>query len=214
MVNSVHLVQQTRLHRQHQHSPPAPPTDTPVPPTATNTPIPGTCTTYSSADTPISMPNGTATINSNIAVSGSGTIDDVNVSVNMPHAWPGDLIFSVTNQGTGTAVTIIDQPGVPASTYGCSSDDIDATLDDEAGTPVEGVCAGSPPAIGGTFSPNNPLSAFDGENGNGTWTLTVEDTYTSADAGSLSSWSVEICTVGASPNRHACAANRYASTTN
>lgn len=180
------------------------PTNTPAPPTATNTPapptatpVPGTCTTYTSSDTPINLPNGTTSISSNIAVAGSGTIGDVNVSVNMPHAWPGDLIFTVAK--SGTAVTIIDRPGVPASTYGCSTDNIVATLDDEASLSVESQCAGSPPAINGTFIPNNPLSAFDGQSGNGTWTLTVADAYTSADTGSLASWSVEICTAGASP---------------
>src|SRR5690606_14566350 len=86
------------------------PTNTPVPPTntptatntatATNTPAPGTCTTYTSSDTPINLPNGTTSISSNIAVAGSGTIGDVNVSVNMPHAWPGDLIFTVAKSGT------------------------------------------------------------------------------------------------------------------
>lgn len=176
-------------------------TSTTVPPTATatSTTIPGTCTTYTSSNVPISLPNGTTSINSNLSVAGSGTIDDVNVSVDMPHAWPGDLSFTLTHQDTGTAVTIIDRPGVPASTWGCSTDDIDVTLDDEAGTAVENQCAGSPPAISGTHSPNNPLSAFDGENGNGTWVLTVADAYTSGDAGTLNGWSVEICTVGVVP---------------
>ena len=175
------------------------PTNTSVPPTATNTPEPGTCVTYNSTNVPVSLPNGTASITSNLSVSGSGTIDDVNVSVDMPHAWPGDLTFTLTHQDTGTAVTIIDRPGLPASTWGCSTDDINATLDDEASTAIEGVCAGSPPAIAGTFSPNNALSAFDGENGNGTWVLTVADAYTSGDAGTLNGWSVEICTVGVLP---------------
>lgn len=175
------------------------PTNTSPPPTPTNTAVPGSCTTYSSSDTPISLPNGTASINSNVSVSGSGTIDDVNVSIDMPHAWPGDLIFTLTHQDTGTAVTVIDRPGVPASTYGCSTDDILATLDDEAATAVENQCNANPPAISGSVSPNNALSAFDGENGNGTWVLTVDDAYTSADAGTLDAWSVEICTVGAAP---------------
>ena len=184
-----------------------PPTPTPTSPPATitptspptDTPEPGSCVTYNSTNVPVNMPNGTASISSNLSVGGSGTIDDVNVSVNMPHAWPGDLSFTLTHQDTGTAVQIIDRPGVPASTWGCSTDDINATLDDEAGTAVESTCAGSPPAISGSLSPNNALSAFDGENGNGTWVLTVNDAYTSGDAGSLNGWSVEICTVGVLP---------------
>ena len=50
-----------------------------------------------------------------------------------------------------------------------------ATLDDEAATPVEGVCGGGTPTISGTFRPNNPLLAFDGLNASGLWTLAVQD---------------------------------------
>ncbi|MCO5190544.1 MAG: proprotein convertase P-domain-containing protein [Anaerolineae bacterium] len=170
--------------------PTATPTNTPEP---TATPLPQTCTTYTASDTPIALPNGTSSISSNIAVSGSGSILDVNVDVDMAHVYVGDLGFTLTHQDTSNAVTIIDRPGVPASTYGCSGDDILATLDDGASSPVENECAGSIPTINGTFSPNNALAAFNGENGNGTWTLTVEDFYTSADAGTLNGWSVEIC---------------------
>lgn len=179
------------------NTPPPPPTNTPGPsPTPTNTAVAPVCVTYSSSDTPINMPNGVSSIASNISVGGtSGTISDVNVSVDNPHAWVGDLIFTVGSP-SGTNVTIIDQPGVPASSFGCSGDDILATLDDDAAAPVENQCAGSVPTINGTFSPNNPLSNFNGLNADGTWTLTIQDTYTSADAGSLDSWSIEICTTG------------------
>ncbi|MBE2220519.1 MAG: hypothetical protein IAF02_03210 [Anaerolineae bacterium] len=173
------------------------PSNTPPPPTATNTPLPQTCTTYSSTDTPISLPNGTSSINSIINVGSTGTIADVNVSVNMQHVWVGDLIFSVS-KGSSSA-TIIDRPGVPASTYGCSGDNILATLDDSAAQPVENQCAGSVPTINGTFAPNNPLNVFNGQSSNGNWTLTVQDAYIAADAGALNGWSVEICTVGGGP---------------
>lgn len=173
---------------------PGPTNTPPPPPTATNTPAPGSCTTFSSNDTPIALPNGTSSIASTINVGLSGTIADVNVSVDMPHAWVGDLIFDVSN-GSST-VRIIDQPGAPASTFGCSGDDILATLDDGAASAIENQCAGSVPTINGTFSPNNGLSAFNGQAAAGSWTLTVIDTYTQADAGSLDGWSVEICTDG------------------
>jgi subtilisin-like proprotein convertase family protein len=164
-----------------------------TPPPPTPTPPPSACVTYTSSDVPISLPNGTSSISSNLTVSGATTIGDLNVSVNMPHAWVGDLSMVLTHQGTGTSVTILDRPGVPASTYGCSGDNIDATLDDEAGAPVENQCAGGTPTINGTFSPNNALSAFDGQSGNGTWVLQVTDSYTSADAGTLNGWSIEVC---------------------
>ncbi|MCI0580726.1 MAG: M36 family metallopeptidase [Chloroflexi bacterium] len=167
------------------------PTDTP--------PGPQTCTTYNSLDVPKSLPNGTSSVASNLSISGSSTIADLNASVNMTHPWVGDLRMVLTHQNTGTSVTIIDRPGVPASTYGCSGDNIATTLDDEASAPVENQCAGGTPTINGTFTPNQALSAFDGQSGNGTWVLTVYDHYTSADAGTLNSWSVRICTAGTAP---------------
>lgn len=86
----------------------------------------------------------------------------------------------------------VKQLGITASTYGCSNDDILATLDDEAALPA-GDQRGSP-ALSGSFTPNNTLSAFDGESGNGTWQLAVTDSYTSADSGTLNSWSMTVYT--------------------
>jgi subtilisin-like proprotein convertase family protein len=164
-----------------------------APPPPTPTPPPSACVTYTSSNVPISLPNGTSSISSNLTVSGATNIGDLNMSVNMAHVWVGDLSMVLTHQNTGTSVTILDRPGVPASTYGCSGDDIDATLDDEAAASVENQCAGGTPTISGTFSPNNALSTFDGQSGNGTWTLQVIDNYTSADAGTLNGWSIEVC---------------------
>jgi subtilisin-like proprotein convertase family protein len=151
------------------------------------------CTTYTSTNVPIALPNGTTSISSQLTVGPSVTIGDLDVTVNMAHAWPGDLSMVLTHQSTGTAVTFLDRPGVPASTYGCSTDNIQATLSDEAALPVENQCNGSAPAISGTFSPNNALTAFDGQSSSGTWQLTVTDNYTSADAGTLNGWSITVC---------------------
>lgn len=168
-----------------------PPACTGPQPTPTATPGTISCTTYSSGDVPKNLPNGTSSISSVLNVSGSDDIVDLNVDVNMSHDWVGDVRMVLNHSGTN--VTIIDRPGVPASTYGCSNDDIVATLDDAASSPVENQCAGGSPTINGTFSPNQALSAFNGTDANGTWTLNVYDHYTSADPGTLNSWSVEVC---------------------
>jgi choice-of-anchor B domain-containing protein len=119
----------------------------------------------------------------------TGTISDVNVSLDISHTWVGDLIVAIEHVDTGTNVTIVDQPGAPPGD-GCSGDDIDAILDDEAGSPVESACSSTPPAIGGTFSPNNPLDAFDGENLNGTWRISISDAFSTADDGILNEWCI------------------------
>jgi len=153
---------------------------------------PPACVTYTSTDVPIALPNGTTAISSQLTLGSAGTIADLDVTVDMAHAWVGDLSMVLTHQDTGTAVTIIDRPGVPASSYGCSNDNILATLDDEASLPAENQCG--TPALSGSLTPNNALSAFDGESGSGTWQLTVTDNYTSADAGTLNGWSITVCT--------------------
>ena len=141
------------------------------------------CNTPSSA-IPDNDPTGVA---DNMNVSFPGTISDISLFIEADHTWVGDLSFTLEHVDTGTAVTVYDRPGVPNSTFGCSSNDIDAVLDDTATLPVEDQCNSLPPAIQGTFSPNNPLSAFNGEGFSGDWQLTAVD-HASGDTGTLVEW--------------------------
>ena len=128
-------------------------------------------------------------VSSDLAVTDQGLILDLIVGVGITHTWVGDLIVTLTHVDTGTAVTIIDRPGVPISSFGCSRNDISAFLADAAATPVETECADATPTIDGTFIPNNPLSAFDGEDLGGTWRLTVTDNAL-PDTGFLEEWAL------------------------
>ncbi len=129
--------------------------------------------------------NDPAGVTDDLVIGATGTLTDVNVSIVATHTYVGDLAFTLTHVDTGTAVTIIDRPGVPNSTYGCDLDNIDALLDDEGGAgPVESAC---PPTGGLDYTPNNPLTAFDGENLSGTWRLKASDAF-SGDTGTLDSW--------------------------
>lgn len=138
---------------------------------------------------PDNDPNGTV---DPLGVADSYLIGDLNVSVNATHTWVGDLIFTLEHQDTGTTVTFIDRPGVPAGTFGCSGDDIDAEIDDEAVLPVEDECGAGVPTILGSFIGGDPansglMAAFDGEDITGTWNLTVSDNA-GGDTGTVNGW--------------------------
>jgi len=113
-------------------------------------------------------------------------ITDLDVNLDIAHTWVGDLVVTVESPA-GTMVTIVDQMGVPASTFGCDEDDLLVTLDDEATDPIEDECSGSP--ITGSFIPNNSLDVFDGESTLGDWILTVTDDV-GGDDGNLNAWGI------------------------
>ena len=150
----------------------------------------GTSTSTGSGALNTAIPDGLGTgipgaaATHTINVGAGGTIDDVDIDLVVNHTWTGDLI--VTVEHGGTTVTVIDRPGVPASTFGCSADNWNITLDDEAGSDIESQCLTN---LAGSFSPNNPLSAFDGMDMSGDWTISITDNA-GADTGSLVSWGV------------------------
>ena len=123
---------------------------------------------------------------SNVLTGSSGVLTDLNVRLEATHSWVGDLKMTLTHGVT--TVAVVDRPGVPASTNGCSANDVAVTADDEGsdGT-IEAACAGSPPAVTGVRTPNEALSAFDGQDFAGSWTLTVSDNA-GADLGNLTRW--------------------------
>ena len=127
-----------------------------------------------------------AGVSTTITVADTGSVLDMNVDLDIEHTWVGDLIVTLESP-MGTSVTLIDQMGVPASTFGCSNNDLLVTLDDEAGAPIEDECTGSP--ITGSFIPNEALSAFDGEEVNGDWILTISDNA-GGDTGMLNAWTL------------------------
>jgi subtilisin-like proprotein convertase family protein len=133
-------------------------------------------------------------------ISQSQVITDLNVYVDMTHTWIGDVDLQLTHGAT--SVRFFDRPGVPASTFGCSGDNMDNTFDDEGTINAENGCMNSTPAYpaGATLIPNNPLSAFDGANINGTWTLLARD-LVSADTGTVNTLCLQVpaSTGGGSP---------------
>lgn len=131
--------------------------------------------------------NNPAGVSSEFTLNNTTQINDLNVTVLVNHTWVGDLILDLTHVESGTTVRFVDRPGRTTTGFGCSGDNIDATLDDEAALPVENQCQPTTPTIQGTFIPNNPLAAFDGETVAGTWRLTAIDAAAGA-SGQLVEW--------------------------
>jgi hypothetical protein len=71
--------------------------------------------------------------------------------------------------------------------FGCSENDMNVVLDDEAGSSIEDQCAAG---LSGTYSPEpGSLAGFVGGDAAGTWTLNVVDNA-GGDLGTLVSWSL------------------------
>ncbi len=137
--------------------------------------------------------NNPAGIMSVINVASQGTVQDLDVKLNITHTWVGD--FCISLEHNGIVVNMIQRPGAAGachagSPFGCSQNNyVDIILDDEgAGGTIEAKCslnATSPP----NYTPNEPLSAFDGQDIQGSWTLTVIDNG-GGDIGTLNSWCI------------------------
>ena len=108
------------------------------------------------------------------------TISDLNVVVNVTHTYDSDLIISLKSP-TGVVSTLSYRRG------GSGDNFLSTIFDDEA---TKAISSGVAPFTG-SFKPETLLSAFDGLNARGVWTLTVEDKAT-YDKGSLKNWAISL----------------------
>ena len=135
----------------------------------------------------LAIPDFNPTGVTNTLISGyTGRLVDLDVQVTIDHDWVGDLIVRLEHLDTAASIALIDRPGVPSSTIGCSSNDIDVILDDEGTADAESTCNAGP-ALDGNLIPNELLILFDGEDVFGDWRLTVSDNAGS-DTGTLRAW--------------------------
>lgn len=136
---------------------------------------------------PLSIPDNTpAGATSTLSIGTNVTLTDVNVRVVITHTWVGDLFIKLRSP-LGTEVTLLDRPGVPASGFGCSNDNMDVTFDDASGTVLESLCPGTTPWYSGVAKPVGLLSSFNGQSSLGNWVLTVSDNA-GQDVGSVTNW--------------------------
>ena len=138
---------------------------------------------------------------SSIAVSGLGSVTDVNVSLdNLTSTYPDDVDLLLVGPEGQQATLMSDNGGSPDVT------DVDLTIDDEAAGPLPNETA----LVSGTYQPTNvdesddvypapapapsgatSLSAFDGTHPNGTWRLFAWDSV-GGDYTTIQGWSLDI----------------------
>ncbi len=122
-------------------------------------------------------------------VSGSYRVGDVNLGVLIGHTYRSDLRITLKSP-QNTTVTVLTWAGNVQS-----GDNYNDLLDDEAATAITGHNATvtdpltpvpNPPGVNysHSFRPSNLLSAFDGQQANGTWTMTICDAV-AGDTGTL-----------------------------
>lgn len=110
-------------------------------------------------------------------VTGLSAITDLNLGLIATHTWRGDMDVRLESP-LGTEVQLI----TPDTSGAGNDDDYNIELSDEFGVTVNtgihnDVNDVTEPPYEFEVSPNNALSAFDGENPNGTWTLKICDDY-------------------------------------
>ncbi len=120
-------------------------------------------------------------ISSDIDVVGSsGTVTDVNLTIDISHSWTADLTISIEGPGGRTVLLVGGKGG--------NGDDFGQTTFDDAG--LMPISSGAPP-FSGTFMPEESLGVFNDSDPNGRWRLRVEDSA-HQDGGSLNQWSLAL----------------------
>jgi subtilisin-like proprotein convertase family protein len=139
-----------------------------------------------------------STITSMINVAGAGPmIHDMDLGPVIAHTFPGDLDITLTSPA-GTVVTITtDNAGTNDNAF--NNTGWDDSADPGSQVPYTGnpnIVTDHTYTIGVAafvLTPEEAMAAFQGENPNGTWTLTITDD-TGADTGTLTSWALEFNT--------------------
>ncbi len=171
-------------------------------PSATDNCASGTNNTITVNQTglPVAIPdnNPTGVTNTlNVTAFGAGEVLGGNVTLNsvcfrVNHTWVGDVSVSL-RAPDGTIVPLLARPGVPNSTFGCSSDNIDMCVELGVGADAELVCNPNPLAISGTFKAHAGadlnLINTNGGLANGGWDLIVTDAA-AGDLGTIQAWSL------------------------
>lgn len=142
-------------------------------------------------------PGGTTPTCYPISVSGlpgAGTIDGTfglaSVCLNIDHTWDGDLRLALVAPDGTSVLLVQDDPANAGLNFTGTCFTATAT------TPISG---GTSPYTGDYLAVQNLGTVNNGQNGNGTWTLCILDTYEPSDFGTLIDWSLTFNNTPAPP---------------
>ena len=124
------------------------------------------------------------------SVPAGSTIDEVSIDLAISHTWVGDLVATVTAPD-GSVYTLFDQPGVPASGFGCDEDDLSLSFSDAAVNTAADLEDACPADVGGSYQPVDALAGLIGSDPNGTWSLCVTD-GAGGDTGAIDLFNINI----------------------
>lgn len=140
--------------------------------------------TNTTAGNIVDSTNCATTVTRTFTVGTNFTVADVNLGILLSHTYRSDLRITLTSPA-GTTVQIM-------TNVGGAADNLNVLFDDEASAAISshGVddTTGAVPPYLRTFRPTAALTAFDGQNAQGTWTMVICDavsmdvgTFTHAD---------------------------------
>lgn len=117
------------------------------------------------------------------SVSGNFTVADVDLGVLVRHTWRGDLrLVLVSPTQTRVQLTDGDVSSINGNNFNVLLDDTASQLVNTDGNGRDHSTSQAPP-FQNTYRPDNALSAFNGENANGTWRLEMCDLFPAEDNG-------------------------------
>jgi uncharacterized repeat protein (TIGR01451 family) len=116
----------------------------------------------------------------NFTVSSTFTVQDANIGVVAAHPYRGDMLMALTSPA-GTQVVFNNATGGAADNYNVLADDeAAAALSTHSANDTAASSASAPP-YQRNFRPSNVLTAFDGQNAQGTWQLLICDNFAADD---------------------------------
>lgn len=142
------------------------------------------CNTITNNSSVSISPNGPSTVSSTIDFLEAGSINQINVTVDITHSWIEDLSISLISPSGTEVPLLIKQCG--------NNEDINATFTDQ-GNALS--CSFQGPTISGQVLPEQPLSVLNGEPSKGIWQLKVEDSN-NHDGGTINAFELNLCISG------------------